>query len=239
MFTGIVQRTAPIVDVREVRGGRRITIGIVEEPRFPPWPEIERGESISVSGVCLTATHLASRGSERSISFDAVPETIERSSLGRKRAGDRVNLERSLRAGDLLGGHYVTGHIDATGHVVGREPRGSQVLFRIGVGASSSALGQVIPKGSVAVDGISLTVVDVDRAEGWFSFAVVPFTLQWTTLGEAQPGTEVNIETDAFGKWVLHGLQSALSGEKQEEARWRELLDRLGPGARGGGWESS
>ncbi|MBN1443444.1 MAG: riboflavin synthase [Planctomycetes bacterium] len=228
MFTGIIQRAAPIADLRDAGGGRRLTVAVPEDPSIPRWPAVETGESIAVSGVCLTAADIAVRGKETRISFDIVAETVSRSTLGRRRIGDRVNLERSLGAGDLLGGHYVTGHVDGVGRVLSREPLGSQVLYCIGAGAD--ILRCVIAKGSIAVDGVSLTVVDVDRTAGWFTFAAVPFTLRWTTLGEAGEGTEVNLETDAFGKWVLHGLESIAAGRGTSDEEWRRLLERSGLG---------
>jgi riboflavin synthase len=135
-----------------------------------------------------------------------VPETLEKTTLGRLHPGDVVNIERSLRVGDSFGGHYVTGHVDGVSTVAMREVQGDQVLFRIS--AAQALIRQMLPKGSIAVDGVSLTLVDVDPTANAFSFAAIPHTLARTTLGAAAPGTLVNIETDAFGKWVLHALAS-------------------------------
>ena len=140
--------------------------------------------------------------------FEAVPETLSKTTLGLLEIGDRVNVERSLRAGDPLGGHWVTGHVDGTGRVEERRPEGDQVLFRI---ATDEAIVRfILPKGSIALHGISLTVIDVDRARQTFTFAAIPHTLARTTLGSTRPGDVLNIETDAFGKWVLHALDVGL-----------------------------
>ena len=207
MFTGIVERTARIVEIEDRPGSRVVTVEIRRETGRPPWAGATLGESISVSGVCLTV--VAARGTRggQIISFEAVPETLQKTTLGRLKVGDLANIERSLRAGDLLGGHYVTGHVDGVGSIRSMRRMGDQVLFEVQV--PEPVIRQVIPKGSVAVDGISLTVVDVDRKSRAFTFAAIPHTLAWTTLSRGAPGAQLNIETDALGKWVLHGLELA------------------------------
>jgi riboflavin synthase alpha subunit len=182
------------------------------------------GESIAVSGVCLTAVAHRDLGGGAEVVFEAVPETLSKTTLGRLRAGDAVNLERSLAVGDRLGGHYVTGHVDGTGTIRARRREGDQVLFE--VAAPAELLRQVIPKGSVAIDGISLTVIDVNRHAGYFSFAAIPHTLERTTLGNRRLGAAVNLETDAFGKWVLHALEEILGSPN--DRRLRELLQESG-----------
>lgn len=233
MFTGIVERTARVESTRVVREGRRLTVEVDRAPERPAWRPVEAGESIAVSGVCLTVTDLHGDPSRGILSFDAVPETVEKSTLGEKRSGDVVNIERSLRVGDLLGGHYVTGHIDGVGRVVSRKTQGQQELLEIG--APAELLSRVIPKGSIALDGISLTVVDVDRGGGWLSVAIIPFTLGWTTLGQTREGARINIETDAFGKWVLHAVGEMARGDDEGDERWRRLLERSGFPGRGPG----
>ncbi|MBI4603807.1 MAG: riboflavin synthase [Planctomycetes bacterium] len=223
MFTGIVERTAAVAAVQDRAGGRRITVRVDERPGLPPWRPASLGESIAVNGVCLTVVEARAGGLE--VDFDAVPETLRLTTLGALRSGDEANLERSLRVGDVLGGHYVTGHVDGVGTVLQRRAEGDQVTFRIE--APRRLFRQVIPKGSVAVDGISLTVVEVDRAGGWFSFAAIPHTLERTALRHRPPGSKVNLETDAFGKWVLHALEE-IAG-RGGDARLRELLEG-GPG---------
>jgi len=206
LFTGIVERIGKVVSIRDRSGSRELTISPLGDHGLNPWDSVQLGESISVSGVCLTVSRMGKQG--RELSFDAVPETLSRTTLGQLRIGAQVNLERSLAVGDRLGGHFVTGHIDGIGAILSKKKEGNQILF--GIGAPESILSQMIPKGSVAVDGTSLTVVDVDRKGGWFSFAAIPHTLDWTTLGQRRLRDRVNLETDALGKWVIHGLREIL-----------------------------
>lgn len=194
MFTGIVRKVAPVVSVRAHSPGARIGIdlGALAE-------DSARGDSICVNGVCLTVAAKAGTVCE----FDVVAETLSRTTLGRLRPGDRVNIEPSLRVGDPLGGHFVLGHIDGTG-VVAAPPSGTPPVLRVSVGPDLTL--QMVSKGSVAVDGVSLTLVDVHR-DG-FTCALIPTTLQDTTLGLRRPGDAVNIETDILGKLVARHLGS-------------------------------
>lgn len=211
MFTGIVERTATVAAVEDTGGGRRLRIRVASDGGsdastvdLPPWRRVDLGESIAIDGVCLTAIEARELAGGGEVVFEAVPETLGRTTLQSLRAGDRVNVERSLRAGDPLGGHWVTGHVDGLGRIESRTPEGDQVLFRIA--APAPIIRFVIPKGSIAVDGVSLTVIDVDRVHETFTFAAIPHTLARTTLGAAAAGDQVNLETDAFGKWVVHAL---------------------------------
>ncbi|MGQ9591539.1 MAG: riboflavin synthase [Planctomycetota bacterium] len=242
MFTGIVERTARVSAVEDRPGRRVITVEVDSHGRFPEWSPAQVGESISVSGVCLTVVRTSPRSRGEAVSFDAVPKTLGRTTLGALRAGHTVNIERALRAGDRFGGHYVTGHVDGVGVVRARKREGDQVLFEIAV--TAEILREVVPKGSVAVDGVSLTVVDADRAGGRFTFAAIPHTLSWTTLGERAPGDKVNVETDAFAKYVLHALGLAgtpgawvrpadATGSRDE--RLRSLIEGWGQGGGPGG----
>jgi len=154
-------------------------------------------------------------GDGGSVSFEVVPESLEKTTMGGLRAGDLVNIERSLRVGESFGGHYVTGHVDGIGEIVKIERQGDQSLFR--VSTAPGLIEQMLDKGSVSVDGVSLTIVEVARGEGWFSFATIPHTMECTILGRASEGGEVNIETDAFGKWALHGLQRLRGDEVSDE----------------------
>lgn len=228
MFTGIVERTGRVSSLTERAGGRVLTIAVRDAPGLPRWTSVAIGESIAINGVCLTVVRQKNVGDGYEVSFEAVPETVTKTNLARLRPGDAVNLERSLAVGDRFGGHYVTGHVDGTGTVRSRRPEGDQVLFE--VGGAPELLRQIIPKGSIAVDGISLTVIDVDRRVGFFSFAVIPHTLKWTTLDERRPGSTVNLETDAFGKWVLHALgelTGSSSRSRDQDRRLSELLNGL------------
>ena len=177
MFTGIVQERARIASF----DGSRL---IVETGA-----EAEVGDSIAIAGVCLT---VAAREPGR-LAFDVVPETLARTTLGRLAAGDEVNVEPALRAGDPLGGHIVQGHIDGVGRL--RE-RGELTWFD----APAEIVRYCVEKGSIAVDGTSLTVVATDDAG--FAVALVPHTLEATTLGSLEPGGEVNLEVDVLAKYV-------------------------------------
>ena len=165
--------------------------------------QLTLGESVAVNGACLTVVE---RDAE-SFRFQVGPETLLRTNLGELRPGDRVNLERSLRAGDRLGGHWVQGHVDGVGRVDQRLPEGEweTVWFR----CPSELTMQMVPKGSIAVDGISLTVVAVERER--FSVALIPHTLAVTTLGVMKPGDAVNLETDILAKYVQRALLAHLS----------------------------
>ena len=152
------------------------------------------GDSVAINGVCLT---VVANGDGR-LSFDAVPETLRRSSLARLAAGDGVNVEPALRAGDPLGGHYVQGHVDAIGQVRSVEAEGDGV--RMWLDAPADVLRYCVEKGSVAVEGVALTVAELDDAG--FAVALVPHTLEETTLATLEPGDVVNLEADVLAKYV-------------------------------------
>lgn len=161
------------------------------------------GASICVNGCCLSI--VAMNGPL--LTFELGPETLAKTSLQSLRAGSRVNLERSLQLSDRLGGHLVTGHVDAVGTLAAREQEGEWVTCRFS--APAAVLAQMVPKGSIAVDGVSLTVVDV-TADG-FSVALIPHTLAVTTLGSLAIGDAVNLETDLVGKYVTTRLDAWLA----------------------------
>jgi riboflavin synthase len=185
VFTGLVQEVGDVVGF----DGARLTIAA---PATAAGVQI--GDSVAVDGVCLTVVACL----ESTISFDAVPETLGRTSLGALREGSRVNLEPALRAGDPLGGHYVQGHVDGVGSVrtVEREGDGKRIAFT----APPELLRYVVEKGSIAVQGTSLTVAAVD--DGGFEVALIPHTLEATTLGALKPGDDVNLEADVLAKYV-------------------------------------
>jgi riboflavin synthase len=188
MFTGLVQTTARVRRVDPAPDGVRL------EVETPLAAELRQGDSIAVNGVCLTAIDPGSDG----FRADVMAETLRRSSLGPLAAGDSVNVELPLRAGDRLGGHVVQGHVDGTGAVESTRAEGFARLVRIS--ADPSLLKYVVEKGSIAVDGVSLTVAEVDD-EG-FTVSLIPETLERTTLGLAAPGRVVNLEVDVFAKYV-------------------------------------
>jgi riboflavin synthase len=182
MFTGLVQDTGTITSL----GDGRLAVAAAVE--------LSEGDSVAVNGVCLTATAVSARGFEAAV----MPETLRRTGLGLLAEGDRVNLELPLRASDRLGGHVVQGHVDGTGTIDSRDEEGFARLIR--VAAPPELLRYVVEKGSIAVDGVSLTVVEVDD-EG-FTVSLIPETLERTTFGEAAPGRTVNLEVDVLAKYV-------------------------------------
>jgi riboflavin synthase len=194
MFTGLVEALSFVRELTAGGTGRVLTIA---NPFAGP---LTLGESVAVNGTCLTVmAHDA-----ETCRFEVGPETLKRTNLGELRIGDRVNLERSLRVGDRLGGHWVQGHIDGLGHIERRVADGPWLSVWFTCPPELAA--QMVPKGSVAVDGVSLTVVDV-TANG-FSVALIPHTLDHTTLGVKQPGDTVNLETDILAKYVWKCLES-------------------------------
>jgi riboflavin synthase len=197
MFTGLVQSLAEVVDVVSEPPGVRL---VIRDRRVASSAKI--GDSIAINGCCLTVVDVAGD----CMSFQAGDETLSRTNLGEFSSGARVNLESSLRAGDPIGGHYVTGHIDAVATVDAREDESewSRMWFR----APAAQLAQMASKGSVAVDGVSLTLVDVE--DGRFSVALIPHTLSVTTLGERKIGDRVNIETDVLAKYVQRQIEPTL-----------------------------
>ncbi len=199
MFTGIIRERGRVAAVE--RGGEGVRLQL-EAPRTAG--QVAVGDSVSVNGVCLTATVV----DDGALSFDAVPETIRRSSLGQLEPGDEVNLEPALRVGDPLGGHYVQGHVDGVGRVRSVESEGEDV--RVWVDAVPELLRYLVEKGSVTVEGVALTVTEVD--EGGFAVALVPHTLAETTLASLAAGDPVNLEVDVLAKYVerlLPGLRSS------------------------------
>jgi riboflavin synthase len=188
MFTGLVETTAQVRRVEPDGDGVRL------EVRTPLAAELANGDSIAVNGVCLTAVD----PDGESFRADVMAETLRRSSLGPLGEGDPVNVELALRAGDRLGGHVVQGHVDGTGTVESVTEEGFARLVRVTAGPDT--LRYVVEKGSIAVDGVSLTVASVDEAG--FTVSLIPETLERTTLGQAAPGRVVNLEVDVLAKYV-------------------------------------
>lgn len=197
MFTGIVE-TMGFVRALLRSGG--VAELVIEAPAVVAGTRV--GDSIAVNGVCLTVTVLA----DDALHFQAVPETLERSSLGRLAAGSAVNLERALRADGRLDGHIVQGHVDATGRVRALRREGDDVRLYVDCDPQLAEL--LVEKGSVAIEGVSLTVVGVEPAG--FDVALIPHTLAVTTLGRLAPGAPVNLEADVLGKYVKRYLERIL-----------------------------
>lgn len=203
MFTGLVEGTGTVAGLVAEGSGMRLRIDVgdlVDGCRI--------GDSVAINGCCLTIVAMDGRKLE----FDAVPETLRCTNLGKLEAGGRVNVERSLRVGDQLGGHLVTGHIDAVGQLDERrkEDQWSFFWFR----CPRRLTRQMAPKGSIAVDGISLTLVDVEDER--FSVALIPHTLAVTSMGSLSVGDDVNLETDLLAKYVQRQLEPypGVAGEK-------------------------
>jgi riboflavin synthase len=194
VFTGLVREVGVVASVSRGDGGMRVE---VDAPATAASASI--GDSVSVAGCCLTAVAV----SGGRLSFELVPETVARTSLARLDRGDRVNVEPSLRAGEPLGGHLVQGHVDGVGTVRASDAEGDG--RRVAIDAPPDLLRYVVEKGSIAVDGTSLTVAAVDEAG--FTVALVPHTLAATTLGGLSPGDPVNLEVDVLAKYVERSLR--------------------------------
>ena len=194
MFTGLIQKTGT---VKRVSRGR----GLVLEIGFEPWATpLEEGESVAVNGVCLTVVRC---GATR-FTADVLEETESRTGLAGLVPGAKVNLERALRAGDAMGGHIVQGHVDGRGEIVAKEPRGRD--FRLKVRCGRVIAAQSVLKGSVAIDGVSLTISVI--GDDWLCVDLIPTTAESTTLGSKKPGDKVNLEGDVIGKYVARQMSA-------------------------------
>ena len=195
MFTGLVEATGKITEIESQGPGMRIVVNAGDLANG-----VEIGDSIANNGCCLTV--IEANGPY--LAFEAGPETLSKTSLGGKQVGDSVNLERSLQVGDRLGGHLVTGHVDARGILDERtdDEEWSTFWFQV----PETLIRQMAPKGSITVEGVSLTLVDVEADR--FCVALIPHTLEVTTLGGLQPGDTVNLETDLLAKYVEQQLSA-------------------------------
>lgn len=210
MFTGIVEELGSIRSVR--RGQHSSVLSIAAKDILS---DLKIGDSVAVNGVCLTATTVDSGG----FTADVMHETLNRSSLGSLTVGSHVNLERAMAANGRFGGHIVSGHIDGTGTITALRKDDNAVWYTIS--ASQELLRYIVEKGSIAIDGISLTVAEV--GESWFSITAIPHTVAVTTLGEKRPGDTVNLENDVIGKYV----EKLLRPQPQETAKSSLTLEFL------------
>ena len=215
MFTGIIEELGTIRAIRRGASSAVLSIGagtILDD--------LKVGDSVAVNGVCLTATQVDGGG----FTADVMHETLDRSSLARLAPGDKVNLERAMAAGGRFGGHIVSGHIDATGTITDRRRDDNAVWYT--VSAPGALLRYVVEKGSIAIDGISLTVaaVEADR----FSVSVIPHTAAVTVLGGKRPGDPVNLEADLIGKYVEKLLRPAQAPPARRSALSLEFLAEHG-----------
>ncbi|GGJ28470.1 riboflavin synthase [Neoroseomonas lacus] len=195
MFTGIVTALGTVRDVQPIGGGHDLRLVIGTSPGFLAEPlPAALGASIACSGVCLTVVHLAADA----FSVDCSAETVAKSTVGHWKSGTRINLERALRMGDELGGHLVAGHVDGVAEVVSATPENASVRWRFRVPPEIAPY--IAPKGSVAIDGCSLTVNEVDGEV--FGVNIIPHTTSVTTFGTLQPCDKVNIEVDMMARYV-------------------------------------
>lgn len=199
VFSGIIDGVGEVCTVAKVPGGVALSIRATGY-----WVDVMPGASVAIDGVCLTVTRIE----DDVACFDVVAETLRRTTLGELRAGGRVNLQKSLRVGDRVDGHFVQGHVDAIGVVSRVESSAAESKWWVRVGGG--ALPCMVPKGSVAIDGISLTIADVCGDE--FSVALIPMTLERTTIGSKQVGAKVNLETDIVARTVIHQLKAMTPG---------------------------
>lgn len=198
MFTGLIEAVGVVRERNDLEGGARLVVGA------PFADELEAGESVAVDGVCLTTEE---PGPE-SFRVTAVQTTLDRTTLGEVLPGRAVNLERALRAGDRMGGHFVQGHVDAVGEVVGLEREGETVRLRVRL--PEGVARTTVPRGSLALDGVSLTVSDLEGRVA--EIALVPHTLEHTALARLEPGDRVNLEADLLGKYVARLVGAVSEG---------------------------
>ncbi len=208
MFTGLVETLGSITSLKNIGNGIRLSL----QPSTSF--ELNTGDSVSVNGVCLTVTK-----QDSDVSFDVSPETMKSTNLGELKVSDKVNLERALRLSDRLGGHIVTGHVDDVGKIINKKPVGEYTFYTFE--APPEILKYTVKKGSIAIDGISLTVIELDNRS--FSVAIIPHTLTATNLGSKGIGDKVNLEVDIMGKYV-----EKLLGKKDPDSGLMELLKEEG-----------
>lgn len=196
MFTGLIESLGTIVAVTPAPAGMRVRVAADVAA------ELVAGESVAVNGVCLTVIEAGDQG----IVFDVSPETARVTTLGALDAGALVNLERSLRVDARVGGHFVLGHVDATGTIEALRQEGGS--YRLTVAVPSALLHLIVHKGSIAIDGVGLTVASIDDARRRFDVQIIPFTWQHTRFKTARQGEAVNVECDILGKHVVRALDS-------------------------------
>ncbi len=213
MFTGLIQATGEFIALKKTGDSARLQV------RCGPWkPPLAIGESVAVDGACLTVVEFDGA----TATFDVLAETLEKTCLGDKSPGATLNLERALRLGEALGGHIVTGHVDGVGTLRSMEKTSRD--WKVTVACSSGLLDEMVPKGSVALNGISLTIVELTKES--FTVHIIPHTWAMTGLSKSARGDTVNIETDVLGKYV----RKMNSGEKRESPVTWDLLKKAGYG---------
>lgn len=215
MFTGLVEELGKVKTV--VKGAMSVRLTVSARTILG---DVKLGDSIAVNGTCLTVVDY----SDSWFTADVMPETVDRTALAGLKAGDSVNLERTLRVGDRLGGHIVNGHVDGVGTIRSKQQRDNAIVFRIE--ASAEVLRYIVKKGSVAIDGISLTVVDT--GPDWFTVSLIPHTASVTTLGTKGPGDPVNLENDIIGKYVEKLMSPGPAESGQQKGLTADFLQKNG-----------
>jgi riboflavin synthase len=192
MFTGIIERTLRVNAVSDAPHFRRVSLEM-------PWVDVKHGESVAINGCCLTVAEIDGN----QLRFDVIAETLDKTNLGSLQPGDRVNAERSLRVGDHLDGHFVQGHVDGVAKLIDVSTGNDE--WRLTIESPPDLSQYLVPKGSVTIDGVSLTLAAVDGNR--FQVALIPTTLEITTLKNKQPGWQFNLEADLFSKTIVSYLQ--------------------------------
>ena len=192
MFTGIIERTVQVLGVADGPGFRRLTLRM-------QWTDVKHGESIAINGCCLTVAEIT----PEQLGFDVITETLSKTNLGSLQPNDLVNVERSLRVGDRIDGHFVQGHVDGVARLVAVTPSAGET--RLTVEAPPELAKYLVTKGSVTIDGVSLTVAALEGNR--FEVALIPTTLSLTTLGSKMPGWLFNLETDIFSKTIVQYME--------------------------------
>lgn len=210
MFTGIIEELGEVkvITTSSVKSNIKIAVPELTE-------DLKIGDSIAVNGVCLTVSNL----NEHSFLADVMPQTFKKTNLGYLKMGDQVNLERALRISDRMGGHFVLGHVDQVGIVMDKRKSGNSILFKIS--APKDIAEYLVPRGSIAVDGISLTIAEA--LDNYFSVFIIPHTAKATTLGVREKGSKVNLEADVIGKYV-----KKMTELKENRSSTLDLLNKYG-----------
>lgn len=215
MFTGLVEELGKVTNITRTSQSVRITIGADKV-----LTDVKIGDSIAVNGTCLTAVDY----NTKSFTADVMPETVNRTVLASLKPGDIVNLERCLKVGDRLGGHIVSGHVDGVGTITAKQR--NDIAIIVTITASPHLLRYIIPKGSIAVDGTSLTVVEV--GPDWFTVSLIPHTAGLTTVGLKSSGQPVNLEVDIIGKYVERLLRQPISQNESSPKLTAQFLQENG-----------
>jgi riboflavin synthase len=192
MFNGIIHKTARVLAVSDHARGRRLVLAA-------PWADHQLGESTAINGVCLTVAHIENG----TLAYDVIRESLDKTNLGLLRTGDEVHIERSMRVGDPIDGHFVQGHVDGTAKLIEQIDNAHETRLRLEAPAHLAKF--LVPKGSIAIDGVSLTLAAVESQ--FFEVALIPTTLQLTTLGRHQVGYPFNMECDTMAKTIVSYLE--------------------------------